>query len=620
MRNRSLAARRTLRSVYALVALAVASPLAACSSEPVAPRLEGLTRIDDAARAAEESFGVPADLTLAVAYAETRWQLPTADAHIEQAHAPDEGSAHAPALVGIGGLRPWREGAPVSAAARALGVDEARLAVDPIAGIAAGSAELRRLAVARYGADALPSVDDLAAWYEVVADYGGADDAGARASYVADVYLLLEHGVDDVAAGGERIVLAARVITLPELVLPASAAVGAEYDGALWRSASTSNYSAGRRGEAIRFVVIHTMQGSYAGSISWFTNPDAGASAHYNIRSSDGEITQMVSEADTAWHSGNGTYNRQSVGIEHEGFIADPGRWYTEAMYVSSARLTRHLCEKYGIPKDRAHIIGHNEVPHPTVAGRYGGAGGHTDPGGGWNWDHFMDLVGGVPAGPAYAASFVGKDHPAEMVSGDRAVAWIDMRNDGRSSWSIGGTFVGTTGPRDHAGAFFDLENWASDHRASGADHDYPAGSVGRFTFMIHAPEVTADTTITETFGLVQEGVTWFGPEDVSFSVLVHPRAGTTPPVEVDAGVPSADDAGLEIVVGDAGLEIVIGDAGGSDAGATAMHASGMRGGCSAGGASTGGRSGGRGTGATFALALIGLFFAARARRTRRAS
>jgi hypothetical protein len=317
----------------------------------------------------------------------------------------------------------------------------------------------------------------------------------------------------------------------------------------------------------------------------------------------------MVSEGDTAWHSGNGTYNRQSVGIEHEGFIADPGRWYTEAMYVSSARLTRHLCDKYGIPKDRAHIIGHNEVPHPTVAGRYGGAGGHTDPGGGWDWDHFMDLVGGVPAGPAYAASFVAKDHPAEMTSGDRAVAWIEMRNDGSATWTIGGTFVGTTGPRDHASALFDLENWTNDHRASGSDHDYAAGSVGRFTFMVHAPEVTTDTTITETFGLVQEGVTWFGPEDVSFSMLVHPRAGTTPPVEVDAGVPSTDDAGVEIVVGDAG---------GSDAGAgaSAMHTSGMRGGCSASGA----RGGSTGAGATLALVFVGLFFAARARRTRRAS
>lgn len=356
---------------FAVFALVV---LAGCGTEPVAPELEGLTRIDDAARAAERSFGVPADVTLAVAYAETRWQLPTADGSVDVA----EQSAHAPALVGVGGLRPWRAGAPVAAAARMLGVDEASIASDPVVGIAAASAELRRLAVLRYGEDALPSVSDVAAWYEVVADYGGVEGAGARASYVADVYLLLEHGIDDVAAGGERIVVGARAIVLPDVVLPASARLGAEYPGALWSSASTSNYTSGRSGGSINYIVIHTMQGSYAGSISWFRNPAASASAHYNIRSSDGEITQMVSEGDTAWHAGNWTYNQRSIGIEHEGYIADPGRWYTEAMYASSARLVRHLCDKYGIPKDRTHIIGHVEVPGAT----------HTDPGSGWDWAH----------------------------------------------------------------------------------------------------------------------------------------------------------------------------------------------------------------------------------------
>ena len=605
--------RRPLRALLhvALVRGLVVGGLVAssvgCSSDVVAPQLAGLTRIDDAARAAEVSFGVPADLTLAVSYAETRWQLPTADAHAEVAHAPDEGSAHAPALVGVGGLRPWRVGAPVAAAARALGVDEALLSTDAVVGIAAASAELRRLAILRYGIDALPSLTDLAAWHEVVADYGGADDARSRASYVASVYLLLEHGVDDVAQGGERVVLAARRISLPDTVLPASAALGAEYDSALWRAASTENYSAGRRGETIRFVVIHTMQGSYGGSISWFTNPAAQASAHYNLRSSDGEVTQMVSEDDTAWHSGNGTYNRQSVGIEHEGFIADPGRWYTEAMYTSSARLTRHLCEKYGIPKDRAHIIGHNEVPHPTIAGRFGGAGGHTDPGDGWDWDHFMDLVGGVPAGPAYAATFVAQDHPAEMVSGERAVAWIDLRNDGSAAWSIDGTFVGTTGARDRTGAFYDAENWVNDHRASGADHSYAPGTTGRFTFMIAAPEVTTDTTVVDTFGLVREGVTWFGPEDIRFSVLVHPRAGT-PVVEEDAGSPPVEiDAGAEVDAGaDAGV--------GGDAAVGELRTpgpGGIRGGCSVGAAGEGGPT------SWLALAFIGWFFVAHTRRRR---
>lgn len=36
---------------------------------------------------------------------------------------------------------------------------------------------------------------------------------------------------------------------------------------------------------------------------------------------------------------------------------------FTDAMYAASARLTAAVCGRYGIPVDRAHIIGHVEVP-----------------------------------------------------------------------------------------------------------------------------------------------------------------------------------------------------------------------------------------------------------------
>ena len=113
-------------------------------------------------------------------------------------------------------------------------------------------------------------------------------------------------------------------------------------------------------------------------------------SANYIVRSHDGEITQMVHDADAAWHAQ--CYNRRSIGIEHEGYVADPGTWYTEAMYSESAKLTRWAADRYGIAKNRTHIIGHYEVaPSCNTAD-------HTDPGSGWNWTHYMDLVNsGVP-------------------------------------------------------------------------------------------------------------------------------------------------------------------------------------------------------------------------------
>jgi MYXO-CTERM domain-containing protein len=149
--------------------------------------------------------------------------------------------------------------------------------------------------------------------------------------------------------------------------------------------ASTSNYVAGGMG-TVQYVVVHTMQGSYEGSINWFQNPDAQVSAHFCVRSSDGEITQMVHLADRAWHVG--TQNSWSIGIEHEGFV-DDASWYTFAMYSRSAELARWLADHFGLPLDRQHILGHVELPDQT----------HTDPGPNWNWDLYMALVHDIVGG-----------------------------------------------------------------------------------------------------------------------------------------------------------------------------------------------------------------------------
>jgi hypothetical protein len=173
--------------------------------------------------------------------------------------------------------------------------------------------------------------------------------------------------------------------------------------------ASASNYSDDSRGVGdIDMVVIHTMEGSYSGAISWFQNGSAAASAHYMVRSSDGEITQMVDEADVAWHAGDWATNARSIGIEHEGFVSAPETWYTEAMLQSSAALVRDICDRYGIPRDRSHVIGHSEVPG-CPSGSGGGSSCHTDPGSGWDWNYFMSLVdqagGGSTGGFAGALS-----------------------------------------------------------------------------------------------------------------------------------------------------------------------------------------------------------------------
>ena len=134
--------------------------------------------------------------------------------------------------------------------------------------------------------------------------------------------------------------------------------------GATWYGASSYNYTAANRPSSNRIdkIIIHVTQGSWSSAINAFQNSTHQASAHYTVRSSDGFVGQSVREKDIVWHAGNWPYNQTSIGIEHEGYVSDP-KWFTDAMYRSSAKLSAYLAKKYGIPIDRNHIIEHVEVP-----------------------------------------------------------------------------------------------------------------------------------------------------------------------------------------------------------------------------------------------------------------
>ncbi len=169
-----------------------------------------------------------------------------------------------------------------------------------------------------------------------------------------------------------------------------------EYPGSTFDGAASGNYYSYNRpsGYPINKIIIHTVQGRWWSARNWFQNPDAGVSAHYIVHSFDSDINQSVREKDIAYHAGNLSYNRTSIGIEHEGYVENPDYWYTDTMYRSSAKLSAYLCKKYGIPIDRSHIIGHYEVPDPYNPGEYGGVGGHTDPGKtAWDWAKYMNYV-----------------------------------------------------------------------------------------------------------------------------------------------------------------------------------------------------------------------------------
>ncbi|MFC7099603.1 N-acetylmuramoyl-L-alanine amidase [Nonomuraea rubra] len=143
------------------------------------------------------------------------------------------------------------------------------------------------------------------------------------------------------------------------------------------------------RKRSVDYIVIHDTEGTYQGIPSLVRNPKY-VSWHYTIRSRDGHVAQHVPTNDIAWHAGNWDVNTRSIGIEHEGYLAKGGAWYTEAMYRSSARLVKYLAAKHDIPLNRAHILGHDNVPGTTpqtVAGM------HEDPGPYWDWEHYFELM-----------------------------------------------------------------------------------------------------------------------------------------------------------------------------------------------------------------------------------
>ncbi|MFF8605132.1 N-acetylmuramoyl-L-alanine amidase [Streptomyces sp. NPDC015346] len=262
--------------------------------------------------------------------------------------------------------------------------------------------------------------DDPGQWYAGVARYSQSPDKKGADLFAKRVFESIRTGERELTTDGEQVVLPADPSVEP--VKPSNVPLAATFASTTdtpapecpsglncnfvpSRTASdgkTRNYTLADRpnqGVDIRQIVIHDTEGSYEGSLATLTNPDVKASAHYLVRAHDGLVTQMVENKHLAWHAGNWTLNMHSIGVEHEGYAIKQGSWYTESQYESTAALVKFLAAKYGIPLDREHIIGHDELPVqldsyiPKT---------HWDPGPFWDWNRFMSLVG-APTGASGA-------------------------------------------------------------------------------------------------------------------------------------------------------------------------------------------------------------------------
>ncbi|MFJ9823138.1 N-acetylmuramoyl-L-alanine amidase [Streptomyces sp. NPDC101160] len=406
---------------------------------------------------AAERHGVPQSVLLAVSYLQSRWDthggapsvtggygpMHLTDAVTALAEAPHHADgtedargddARAPRLP-----KPAPEPEPGAAlparlrtleqAAELTGRPAEELRTSTAANIDGGAALLA--AVQR--AAGLPASTDPADWYGAVARYSGADDSATAATYANDVFDVIRSGESRTTDSGQEVTLAADPDVAPATGQVAALGLRAPAKGPVecpesvaceWIPAPYEEFGDGDYGnhdkadrpvsQSVDYIVIHDTEGSWATTLKLVQDPTY-VSWQYTLRSSDGHVAQHLALKDVGWHAGNWFLNAKSVGLEHEGFLTSPDSWYTEAMYRSSARLVRYLAKRYGIPLDRQHVLGHDNVPGPTAASVRGM---HTDPGPYWDWAHYFQLLGRPitpSAGPAAGVVTIRPDYASHQ-------------------------------------------------------------------------------------------------------------------------------------------------------------------------------------------------------------
>lgn len=405
-----------------------------------------------------------------------------------------------------------------------------KLKVDPKENINAAAAVLAHYAK-KQGID---KSKGLEAWLGPVIEYAGLEEEFSRL-FAMEIFQKLQSGLDWTNSSGERFYFPPQDIGAVDLnsLIPREAVritnisdatpaaelggdippiVGSsDYPPAIWYPAASCNYSAYYTAKDT--IVVHTIEGTAAGCLSWFRNCNAQVSAHYVV-SEAGTVWQCVDEDYVAWHVS--CYNSRSIGIEHEGYAASPS--HPKSLYDASGLLARDICNDWGIPKEKRTvgpgILGHIDVTRCCC-------GTHTDPGNGWDWNYYISVVQGVPT---WGASFHAQSYPSTMTAGSTAIAWVEFVNTGTGAWHHSETYLGTSSPRDRISPFCNPSNWPSCNRPTDVDQwEVTQGNIGRFTFILKAP--TTPGTYVEKFQLVREGITWFGPE-ITWTITVTPAKG----------------------------------------------------------------------------------------------
>jgi N-acetyl-anhydromuramyl-L-alanine amidase AmpD len=244
--------------------------------------------------------------------------------------------------------------------------------------------------------------------------------------------------------------------------------------------APPENYQAANRpfdGIPIDSIIVHDTESTYDSTKKEFLDPMTQTAVQYvvsgQVGSPDPAVTQFVYDKDWTFQVANWWYNETAIGVEHVGFAVAPAGYFTQKMYERSADLFGWVAWRYRIPVDRAHILGHDNIPGSSLTtGPSKAHSQHWDPGPSWDWPYYMALVRAAYKRWSHNAPLPKPEIPAKFAKPSPRIRMISVGNNLASPrdmllWSSGSqsNYTNVYSNKDGRPALETLVRGASDPR-----------------------------------------------------------------------------------------------------------------------------------------------------------
>lgn len=210
-----------------------------------------------------------------------------------------------------------------------------------------------------------PAATTIEGWFESAKDLTGLWNAEMKHDLGLRIYEVIKNGSKTVSLWGEIIYLEPVDVSLPKTITESATTLdnqraisGVDYPLAV-PNFTTCNFNSRPSGSTIKYYFVHYVAtGTYQGAINWFKDCSSSVSAHYVIRNSDGQVSQVVAESSRAWSQGVTEYNDQGIGVEHEVLATNLAMWDSEPMLAAAGQLCRNVSTRRNIPLQRWTVLG----------------------------------------------------------------------------------------------------------------------------------------------------------------------------------------------------------------------------------------------------------------------